>query len=73
MILVARFASKTRPKGEQIKSSYEKGDQHYPYKSQKMDSVLQKSLISLLLKKNIITEKEFLKEIERVKKDEEIV
>ncbi len=67
MIFVARFASKTKPDEERIKSPED--IEHYN-KSQKIDAILQKGLISLLLKKNIITEEELLAqvEIEKTKK-----
>lgn len=62
MIFVARFASKTKPDIERVKSPED--IEHYN-KSQKIDGVVQRSLITLLLKKNIITEEELLAEIEQ--------
>ncbi len=71
MVFIARFASKTRPKGEEVKSPYRGGyGDVYSSKSQKVDSVLQKGLVSLLLKKNIIREEELLEELEKIKKEE---
>jgi uncharacterized membrane protein YobD (UPF0266 family) len=67
MILIARFASKTKPAIERVKSPED--IEHYN-KSQKIDAVVQKGLITLLLQKNIITEEELLAavEVEKTKK-----
>ena len=62
IILVARLASKTKPDIERIKSPEDM--EHYK-KSQKIDAVVQNGLITLLLKKNMITEEELLAEVER--------
>jgi len=61
MILVARLASKT--KEEDVVKPVSR------YDSNKADIALQKGLIALLLKKNIINEEELLTEINRIKND----
>jgi hypothetical protein len=62
MIFVARFASKTKPDIERVKSPE---DIEHFNRSVKIDGVVQKALITLLLKKNIITEEDLLAEIEQ--------
>ncbi len=76
MVFIAKMASKTKSKEkpEDIKSSPYKDSNRDIYlnlKSQKIDRALQKGLISLLLKKNIIKEEELLQELENIKKNEE--
>lgn len=72
IILIARAASNTRPKEEKIKYPSQKGGYgDIQLKPQKIDSAIQRGLISLLLKKNIIREDDLLEEIEKTKKNEE--
>ncbi len=67
IILIARWASKTVSPYKETPSPAASD-----LKSKKVERVLQRGLISLLLKKKIIREDELLEEIERIKKEEEM-
>ncbi len=68
LIAIAQLASKkVKPSGEEVKSPQE-GYSSFYSKPDKIDSALQKALISLLLKKEMIQEDELLEELEKFKK-----
>jgi len=73
MVFIAKLASKTKLKGEEVAAPTRRDDGHSGYfsdsKSQKVDLAMQKGLISLLLKKKVIGEEELLAEINRIKND----
>jgi hypothetical protein len=76
IILIAKLASKTRPKEERISGSGEEkgganGRGHYPEKQLQDKSTLEESLIALLIKKGVITEEELLSEVELIRKFKE--
>jgi hypothetical protein len=72
IVLIAKLASKTRPKEERLLASEEsmrhKNGGHSPEKQIHDKLALDEGLISLLIKKGVITEEELLFEVERVKK-----
>jgi hypothetical protein len=75
IILIARFASKTRPKEERLPEAgggrYQNGGERYPKKPLYDRSILEEGLLSLLIKKGVITEEELLSEMELIKKMKE--
>ena len=73
IILIARFASKTRPKEERLPESggggpYRNGGERYAKKPLYDRSTLEEGLLSLLIKKGVITEEELFSEMELMKK-----
>lgn len=71
IILIARFASKTRPKEERFPEAggaYRNGGEAYSKKPLYDKSTLEEGLLSLLIKKGVITEEELLSEMELIKK-----
>lgn len=74
IILIARLASKTRPKGERV---LEEGGGPYrnggdlPHSKPVQERFIAEGLISLLIKKGMITEEELLSEVELIKKIKE--
>ena len=75
IILIARLASKTRPKEERLLVESGGGDErrkngkeHYPEKNLQDKTTLEEGLLSLLIKKGVITEEELLLELELIKK-----
>lgn len=73
IILIARFASKTRPKEERLsgQGGYQNGGERYPKKPLYDRSTLEEGLLSLLIKKGVITEEELLAEMDLIKKMKE--
>lgn len=74
IILIAKLASKTRPKGERLLEAdgghYQNGVE-LSHKKPFQDRSLEEGLISLLIKKGMITEEELLSEVELIKKIKE--
>lgn len=70
IILIARLASRSGRKEEvsERPAPRQNGRERHQVGSIQMDD-LENALVSLLIKKKVITEKEFLAEIERLKKD----
>jgi hypothetical protein len=74
IVAIAQLASKAKPKAPDGSTPprTEGYGSFYSSKPEKIDSALQKGLISLLLKKNIIKEEELLEELEkRMDRDQE--
>ncbi len=73
IIMIARFGSKTSGQGRP-EATAQNGKERVAYEGGKSQAergrVFQEALISLLLKKEIITEEELLAEIELIRKDE---
>ena len=73
IILIARLASKTRPKEERLSApggaaGYQNGGDRPSKKPIYDKSALEEGLLSLLIKKGVISEEELLSELEQIKK-----
>jgi hypothetical protein len=72
IILIAKLASKTRPKEERLLEAgaapHKNGGGHYSEKTTPNRSSLEEGLVSLLIKKGVITEEELLSEVELIRK-----
>lgn len=73
IILIARFGSKASGRGAAAKA--QNGKERIGYEGGKSQAesrrYFQEAVISLLLKKGIITEEELLSEVEMIRKDEQ--